>query len=563
MTSTEQYPRWVVLAIGFILLFLGGTWKNSLSQDGEQSNQLAPLLKNMGEWEHHISTDSKKAQTFFNQGLNLAYGFNFGEAKRSFLEAARRDPECAMPYWGAALVLGPNINATMSKQRTREAWRYLQKAKSRMKNATQKEKDYIKALEKRYAKPPVNNREKLDRAYARAMKKLAEKYSKDPDAKVLYGEAVMNLHPWNYWTDAGEPREKTSSMLAAFKSVLENHPNHPGANHLYIHAVESQHPKRALPSARRLRNRRSGTGHLLHMPSHVFLRIGRYHEASETNEEAIKADNKYWALCKQNGYSVPGTYPLTYRPHNHHFIAYTAMMEGRSYRAIIGARTLKKLTDRQVMRQKGWGTLQHFYTIELYTMVSFGRWNQIKNDPKPPEDLIYPRAVWRYARTMAHLRTGNRKKATTEFKELLVLQKHPELKKTGIFKIGPIKQLVDIAVLITKGERAAARSNYDQALEYLKNATKKEDDLGYGDPPTWPKPVRHNYGAIALEAGKPKRAEQIYREDLNQFPNNGWSLYGLAEALRRQGKSEEAEKIDGRFKNAWKHADVTLSSSRF
>ncbi|NGP88510.1 hypothetical protein G3569_09090 [Aliifodinibius halophilus] len=546
----------LVIFFGFILL--GGC----TSQEKETTKKLfkgqfAPLLQGMGDHHFAISTDDTLAQEFFNQGLTLSYGFNHKEANRSFRQAAELDPDNPMAWWGAALVLGPNINAGMPEDNIPRAWKALQKAIKLKENGTQKEQDYIEALSHRYEKDPPEDRTPLDSAYAEAMGKLAEKYPNDLDAQTLYAEALMDLHPWNYWKKNGETQPWTPKILKVLESVMKRDPDHPGANHLYIHAVEAEKPEKALASANRLRTLVPGAGHLVHMPSHIYIRTGDYHQGTLANERAVKADNEYVRQCRQQG-----IYPLAYVPHNYHFLWATATMEGRSERSLKAARNTSKLVDTETMRQPGLGTLQHYWVIPLYDHVRFARWDKILSYPEPAKDLIYPRSVWHYSRGMAHVGQENLNKASDELNKLKTIAADDTLKEVTIWDINTTQELMQIAVHVLKGEIEAQKGNYDQAIAQLREAVEIEDQLNYNEPPDWFFPVRHNLGSLLLQADRPAEAESVYRADLAKFPDNGWSLYGLWQSLKAQGKKVKAEEVKKKFDKSWKHADVRLQSSR-
>lgn len=549
---------WISNSI-ILLLILFSSIACGQQKSGENlfEGQIAPLLEGMGNHHFEISTADTVAQDFFSQGLVLSYGFNHKEAGRSFHQVAELDPDNPMAWWGAALVLGPNINSAMPEDNIPRAWEALQKAQELKANGTQKEQDYIDALSHRYVKNPPEDRTPLDEAYAKAMGELAKKYPDDLDAQTLYAEALMDLHPWNYWKKNGDSQPWTPKIMSILESVIERDPDHPGANHLYIHAVEAEQPEKALPSADRLRRLVPGAGHLVHMPSHIYIRTGDYHKGTLANERAVKADNEYVTQCRQQG-----IYPLAYVPHNYHFLWATATMEGRSERSLKAARNTSDLVDTETMRQPGLGTLQHYWIIPLYDHVRFARWDKILNYPEPAKDLIYPRGVWHYARGMAQTGKGNLDKAISEWQELIAIAEKDTLKEVTIWDINTTQQLMQIASNVLKGEIEAEQGNFEEAILLLREAVKIEDQLSYNEPPDWFFPVRHNLGSILLKADKPIEAEQVYRQDLAKFPNNGWSLHGLWQSLKAQGKVNESEAVKKRFKKAWKYADIKLRASR-
>jgi len=522
------------------------------------AKQMAPLLDGMGDQHFRVSLEDTLATRYFDQAIILTYGFNHKEAERSFRQVARLEPENPMAWWGVALVQGPNLNLAMQPETVPVAWEALQKAQELKANGTQREQDYIDALAVRYAENPPEDRTSLDQAYADAMEKLAKKYPNDLDAQVLYSEAMMDLHPWDFWTKEGEAKPWTPKILATLESVIERNPDHPMANHLYIHATEaSPNPEKALQSAGRLANAVPGAGHLVHMPAHIYIRVGKYHEGTMANERAVDADNEYLAQAERQG-----IYPLGYVPHNHHFLWATATMEGREKRSIEAAKSTSDLVDKKMMRQPGFGTLQHYWVIPLYGYVRFGKWDEILAYPKPDDDLIYPMGVWHYARGMAYLGTDQREKAKTELDALKVIAADNTLKNITIWEVNTTQELMQIASHVLEGEVAADDGDFDRSIEMLHEALATEDRLTYNEPPDWFFPVRHNLGAVLLAADRPADAETVYQQDLKKFPDNGWALFGLQQSLRVQKRMDEAADVKARFDKAWQHADIELKSSR-
>ncbi len=515
----------------------------------ESSDRKAPLFDNLGNHHHPISTNNPLAQRYFDQGLILTYGFNHAEAARSFQEAARLDPKCAICYWGIALVLGPNINATMETDAVPEAWTALQNAIALSQNASEKERAYIQALAKRYSSQPIEDRKAQDIAYANAMREVVQRYPDDLDAATLFAEALMDTTPWVYWTKDGKLKPEGREIIATLDTVLEQNPNHPGANHLYIHAVEAKRPELGIAAADRLRNLVPGAGHLVHMPSHIYLRVGRYHDAVVANQHAIEADKDYTTQCH-----AQGLYPLGYMPHNHHFLWYAATMAGQSDVAMQAAQHTAMMADPKLMREPGYGTLQHYLAIPLYTFIKFGMWDKILAEPAPDADLVYPTGVWHYARGMAFTAKGQLEEAAEELEQLKAIALDPALEKVTIWDINTTASLLKIASEVLAGELAAKQGNYEQAIAHLKTGVELEDNLKYDEPAPWHSPVRQSLAAILLEAGRPAEAEQVYREDLKIYPNNGWSLQGLAQTLQAQDKTKEAQAVQERFQEAWRDA---------
>lgn len=520
------------------------------------SDRIAPLLDNLGNYHHPISTKVPLAQRYFDQGLILSYGFNLAEAERSFREAARLDPNCAMCYWGVALALGPNINTTMRDDAVPQAWTALQKATELSKNASKNEQAYIQALAKRYSSTPVKDRSKLNLAYVNAMRDVVQRYPDDLDAATLFAQSIMDTMPWSYWNHKGEPKPGTLEMVAALESVLKRNSNHPGANHFYIHALENKQPELAIAAADRLANLVPGAGHLVHMPSHIYIQVGRYHDAVVVNQRAIATDDNYVAHYLAQGFPRIG-YDLG---HNRNFLWFVAMMAGESKVAIEAAHHTAKLAEPNLMRESWGGTLQQYYTFPLLAFAKFGMWDKVLAQPAPDADLLYPTGMWHYARGMAFTAKNQLEKAAQELQPLKAIATNPASGKSAIWEIN-LKILKTASEVLT-GELAAKQGKHELAIAHLKTAVALNDELD-SEPPLWYSPVRQTLGAVLLEAARPVEAEQIYRDDLNKYPNNGWSLQGLAQSLQAQGKTTEAKQVQEQFEKAWKYADVKLTASRF
>ena len=556
----NKYPVFSIRGITLLMLFAGLLLSSCQEKSGNNlfTDQMAPLLDEMGNHHFDVSLKDSLSLRYFDQAIMLTYGFNHNEAERSFRQVAAMEPDHPMAWWGVALVQGPNLNVMMQPEAEPVAWEALQKAENLKSNGTQREQDYIEALAKRYAQNPPEDRTVLDEAYADAMADLAEKYPDDLDAQVLYAEAMMDLHPWDFWTKEGEAQPWTPKILATLERVIERNPDHPMANHLYIHATEaSPNPEKALMSAKRLANAVPGAGHLVHMPAHTYIRVGMYHEGTEANERAVESDKQYMAQVEEQG-----VYPLGYVPHNYHFLWATATMEGREERSLKAAVNTAEITDKNMMREPGFGTLQHYSVIPLYGYVRFGKWDEILSYPKPADDLLYPIGVWHYARGMGYLGTDSLAKAKQELDSLQVIASNDTLQEVTIWDMNTTQELMQIASRILEGEIVAQEKNYDQAIAKLNEALAVEDELRYNEPPDWFFPVRHNLGAVLLEANRPTEAEQIYRADLRKFPKNGWALFGLHQSLLAQGREDEARKVKTQFDEAWQYADIELKSSR-
>jgi tetratricopeptide (TPR) repeat protein len=517
--------------------------------------QIAPRLQNLGTHSHPITTRSPRAQLFFDQGLVLAYGFNHLEAARSFREAARLDPDAAMAWWGQALVLGPNINAPMRADDEPRAFELVQNAIRLADGVSERERAYIHALARRYSADPNPDRATLDRAYAEAMGELHRRYPDDLDAATLYVEALMDLRPWNYWTPDGQPYPETLEILRALESILAREPAHPGANHLYIHAVEATRPDLAEGAADRLLDLVPGAGHLQHLPSHIYVRVGRFADASAANRKAIAADVDYVAQCR-----AQGIYPLTYYPHNIHFLWWSASWEGRSQEAIASAREVAARTREHLHEIPEWGHV--FPVTPLYALARFGRWEEILAEPRPPDDQPFSVGMWHYARGLALARTRRLRESSDELERLRALAADPAL-EGRIVGGNEATRLLDLATTVLAGELAAERGDLERAIAELHRGVLLEEGLTYIEPADWYYPVRQSLGAVLLQAGRFDEAEAVYWQDLRGNPENGWSLFGLAQALRAQREEQAARAVEERFRRVWAHADVELPASRF
>lgn len=523
----------------------------------DTTRQMAPLLENLGKYGMKVSAKNERAQQFFNQGLNLYYGFNHLEAYRSFKEAARLDPDCAMAYWGQALSLGPNINLPMDPADTETVYKALQKALTLLPKATEKEQYLINALSKRYTAEALEDRKPLDEAYAKAMEEAARKFPDDAEVNTLCAEALMDLHPWDFWKNR-KAQPWTPRIVDLISKVVSKSPNHPGANHLNIHILEaSPEPDKAEESADRLLNLVPGSGHLVHMPSHIYIRVGRYIDGVESNERAVKTDEAYIAQC-----NVQGVYPLFYYPHNYHFLLACTQMAGMSEKSMNTAEALKKNIPVEILNVPDFVTLQHWYAMPWYNMVRFGKWNEILKVKEPADSLKYVKSVWHYARGMAFIRMNKATEAQQELASLTKQITDPFMENT-ISGFNSFKNVLTIGENILAAEIQAKTKKYDQAIQHLNKAMEEEDNLLYQEPPDWYHPTRQVLGAILLEANKPALAEQRFREDLKQYRNNGWSLYGLYLSLEAQGKKSEAAKVKKEFNRAFAKADITLKSVRY
>ena len=520
----------------------------------------APLLSGLGTHDHKISTEIPGAQRYFNQGLVLSFAFNHAESIRSFKAAQKLDPRCAMCYWGEALSRGPNINVTsdgkvvMSDNDRLEAFKAIERAKELMSSSTLKEQDYIIALSSRYNGQVGTDRSVLDRKYAQSMEELSKKYPDDMDASSLFAESLMNTMPWNYWAEDGNPKPDTVKVINSLEDVLEKAPDHPLAIHLYIHAVEaSSSPERAEAAADRLGDLVPGAGHLVHMPAHIYWRVGRYHDASEANIKAAQVDEEYIAQCNAQGF-----YPALYYPHNIHFLWAASTMEGRSGLSIEAALKVAKYVGPEQIKQ--FPVVEFFHTVPLLSYVRFGKWKEILSYSAPEQDFKYSTGIYHYARGIAFSSLGKNEEALKELSYIKPLIDTPEIK--NLVKSGqPSAKLLEIADNLLLGQIEFKNGNYEASIISLKKAVSLQDDLPYTEPPFWYYPTRQSLGRVLTEAGKFAEAEAVFRKDLEDYPRNGWSMFGLFKVLEIQGKTKEAKKYKDKFDVIWQLSDIKLESS--
>ena len=516
------------------------------------------LYDDLGDHTHAITTSRPLAQRYFDQGLRLTYGFNHAEAIRAFRAAQRLDPTCAMCYWGEALAFGPNINAAMDSASGVAAYRAARAAQERAAAASAEERTLIAAMAARYGADPAAARKARDSAYARAMHDAARRFPASDDAAVLHAEAEMLLSPWDYWAPGKRAKPNARRALDDLERVLARNPDHAGACHYYIHAVEAAHPARALPCAERLPTLMPGAGHVVHMPAHIYIRLGRYADAVDRNVHALHADDQHVADLAPDG-----VYRLMYNPHNDHFLWFAATMAGREAQALAAARQTARKASPDLMRQPGLVALQHYLVTPLFALVRFGRWDAVLAEPAPPADLPYPTAIRHYARALALSAKGRAAEAEGELAALRRARATPGVDALLIWDLNSAGAVLDVAIASVEGELAARKGDAARATERLRRGVALEDAMTYDEPPTWHLPVRHALGAVLLEAGRASEAERVYREDLERHPENGWALVGLAESLRKQGRRREADAASARMKAAWATADVQLHASRF
>ena len=520
-----------------------------------EATAATPLYDNLGTLEHSITTSSPMAQQYFNQGLRLTYGFNHDEAIKSFKEGLKHDPTCAMCYWGIAYALGPNINLPMDTAAVKPAWEAVQHAMKYSVSGTPAERAYIEALAKRYSPDPKANRAQLDTAWSKAIGLVSDAYSRDDDAATLYAEALMDLRPWNYWTNGGRPKAaSTMEQLRVVERVVKRNPDHPGACHYYIHAIEaSSQAYKALPCAQRLGSLMPGAGHLVHMPTHIYIKLGQWDLAADHNVHAVHADEQF--ISERH---PTGVYPMGYYPHNFHVMWYALNMLGRSEDAIEAAKNIEEKVPHEVVKQVP--PFEYFSPTLLYTLARFSRWDDILRQPAPPKDLRYTTGIWHYTRGLAYAGKGKLDSAAVEHDSLVAIEAATPAEQ--MLNLNPAKPVLAIALAHLSGEMAAKQGRTDEAASQLKKAIAGEDELTYAEPPEWYLPMRQRLGAVLLEANRPVQAEKAFREDLVHRPENGWSLHGLAQSLRAQNRTKAAAKVEQRFERAWKTADVKLASAK-
>lgn len=547
-----------VLAPAMVLCGIGLTtaWA---AEKAKADVPIAPLHEGMGNAHFAITTSSELAQTYFDQGLRLGYGFWWPEAQRSMEEAIRQDPDAPMVYWGKAWAWGPYINNGNPPERDLEtAYEAIQEAQKRKSNGTPLEQALIDALAKRYDKDPKAERAPLDQAYFEAMKNVAGLYPEEIDVLVLAAASYMNTTRWDYWDKEGKPKAGTPWLVETIERALELDPEHSGAIHYYIHSVEaSDDPYRARPYARELASTAPGIAHLVHMSSHILIQTGDYDQAADTNIDAAVVDELYISQPDQEGRYQLGSYH-----HNVHFAWSAATFEGRSAVAIQYARKLREKIYVQRTRddiQKSWFT-QLYASLPYFAMVRFGRWDDMLGTPSPEEEMLFEKAMWHYARGIALLGKKDIAGAVSEQDAVKAIADSGEVKGGGRVSVD---EILSLAATTLQGEIAARRGDYDEAVALLEEAVRIQDNLAYTEPPPWHYPTRQSLGAVLLEAGRPEEAEAVYKADLKNWTENGWSLYGLMTSLRDQGKSREADLVEKRFLKAWVRSDVALNASRF
>ncbi len=519
----------------------------------------APLFKGMGAFHMPITTRDTDAQRYFDQGMVLAFGFNHAESIRSFRAAQTLDSDCAMCFWGEALATGPNINVTnngkavMTPEERASARAAIDHALTLVDGVTPKERSWILALDKRYDGQRETPRDPLDRAWADALSEMVDAYPDDMTVASVYAEALMNTMPWDYWGPSGEAKPDTQAVIKSLERVMAADPEHPLALHLYIHALEaSSNAQKAERAADALANLVPGSGHLVHMPSHIYFRVGRYQDAALANIRAADVDEAYIAECNAQGF-----YPALYYPHNIHFLWASATMQGQSDLSLKSARRV--VENVRIEQVEQFPTIQFFRTVPMLSLVRFARWEEILSEPEPHAPFAFARAIWHYGRGVAYASMENKESA---LKELAAIERlEPEVDEIFMGNVYPAKSLIGIAKSLLRGEIAFRSGAMAAAVTSFEQAVAMQDALPYTEPPFWYYPTRQSLGAALLADGRAAEAQLVFEADLEQYPMNGWSLYGLTEALNAQGHTAQAEAARQRFETVWQFSDVTLSSS--
>jgi len=548
--------RWWV-ALPAMLLSLTACAAEGPHGHAQRAADAKPVLyETLGTHSYRITTADPQAQRWFDQGLRLVYAFNHQEARRAFREGARLDPSCAMCFWGVAITEGSNYNSPTDAEREKRALEAVGVARERATRATPVERAMIAALATRHSTDPAAKRDALDKAYADAMRDVTRQFPDDAEAATFFADASMNLRPWNLWAPDGTAYPGTDEIVQTLERVLTKHPDHPGALHLYIHAVEaSKNPGRAEAAADRLLKQMPGAGHMVHMPSHIYWRVGRYADAVASNVAAVEADRVYFRTAQPSM-----IYRGLYYPHNIDFVWQSASMQGRSAETLRAAREFAQNAPPEMIKEMP--DMETAPVAPIVALVRFGRWDEVLRVAPPPPEWLYTTGVWHYARGRAFNAKGQAAEARRELSAIDTLLARVPEERTVAFYFRA-KNMLQLAANVLAGEIAAKAGDVVSAERVLRAAVAEQDTHWFTEPPPWYFPVRQSLGAVLLQAGRAANAEQIYREDLARNPGNGWSLYGLAQSLRAQGKTAEAARVEESFKKAWAQADVTLTASRF
>lgn len=515
-----------------------------------------PTHYDVGVVHRAVTTTSPDAQVWFDRGLGLAYGFNHEEAVRCFERAAEADPGCAMAYWGKAYVLGPNYNnMEVSAEATVAARDAAGKAAAEAAGCTPVERALIDAMQVRYAVPVPEDRAPLEAAYAQRMRAVRAAHPDDADVAALTAEALMLLRPWKMWSPEGEPAPELPEIRGVLEESLARWPRHPALCHLYIHAMEAgPEVAAAVPAAETLETLTPGLGHLIHMPSHIYVWTGRYDDVVRVNQRAVEADRAFVAHAGRHNF-----YTL-YRLHNYHFVAYGGMFEGRREVALDAARELVREIPAELLAEVP-DLLDVFVATPYHVLVRFGRWDEILAEPEPAGDLFAARAVWRYARGVALASLGRVQEAETE--QRAFLEAKAAVPQTRLLFNNPVSEILGVAEKVLAGEIAYRRGEHERAFELLREAVVLDERLNYDEPWGWMEPARHALGALLTEQGRHAEAIEVYRANLERYPENGWALHGLAECLSATGAEAEAAGVRRRFERAWARADTEIPGSCF
>lgn len=521
----------------------------------DSSKQISPLFKNLGNLHFLVSAKTERAQDFFDQGLKLSYAFNHAEAHRSFMEAARLDTTFAMAYWGQAFALGPNINDPIpTEDRLIKINEAMVKATKLASNSSKKEQALIYALSARYSEDLTKDVVELNKDYMLAMRKVVKEYPEDANVQILYAASIMNTVPWNYWDKEGNPSLNIKEAKEALEIAMKLKPENPGAHHYYIHMVELPYPDLGVESADKLASLMPGAGHIVHMPSHIYIRVGRYLDAVKVNQTAILADEDYISQCY-----AQGLYPLAYYPHNIHFLWSSASLLGSSEIAINAAKkTSEKVPVGEYLEMP---FLQDFAATPMLAYTRFGKWNEILTIPAPKKEIKHLSLMRHYARGIAFIRKGNIMEAQEELNAIETFKNDPEMETLIATPNNPSSSAANIAFEVVSGELEVLRGNLEKAIAHLEKAVVFEDALVYTEPAAWHIPTRQNLGSVLLKAKQYETAEKIFKEDLEVLRQNGWSLIGLYNCLEAQGKFKEANAIKKEFEKAWEHADIEINDS--
>ena len=529
-----------------------------------ESEVHAILIPGSGTYSKKISTQNKEAQQFFDQGLRLAWGFYFPESIASYLEAARHDPDHPMPYWGMAHAMGPNPNSRysgMPDDPKGEGLKAIKKAMDRIENASDMEAKLIKALYTLYDKDANPDAKQRDQAYLAKMRKLNRDYPNDPDIAALYANSYMSIQRWNYWGDQGKPISETLLVAEALEHIMSKDLSHPGVLHLHIHLIEaSAEPERALVSADNLERTIPIVGHVVHMPSHIYIRVGQYEKALEQNIRSQKVDKEFAKIWGDLPLPNLGTYPLSHKIHSGHaldFVRYAASVQGNYNLASESAWAMaNSIKDKQIMIMQG----QKRVAAPWQVLKTFGKWDEILKLKPKHSGTPYLDGIWSYVKGSAYLSKRNTEQATRELNKLKQIINSPDVDK---YRAGatPVSRVLKAAAYGLEGEIFLADSKYPEAIEAFTLAVELEDQNNYTEPPDWPHPMRLYLGSALISAQKFKEAENVYRRDLDWHKNNGWSLFGLHQSLLLQGKTDEAETIYKEFLLAWQQADIKLYDS--